>query len=56
MASEEWVEPQVERDGAEMKKAGLKRILRWVLLVGVCLFALAQVVRPEKTIRQWILR
>ena len=49
MAGKEWVEPAVERDGAEMKKGGVKRVLRWVLLVGVCLFALAQVVRPAKT-------
>jgi hypothetical protein len=32
-----------------MKKGKVKRILRWVLLVGVCLFAIAQVVRPAKT-------
>jgi hypothetical protein len=32
-----------------MKKGMVKRIFRWVLLVGLCLFAIAQVVRPAKT-------
>jgi hypothetical protein len=32
-----------------VKKGRVKRIIRWVLLVGVCLFAIAQVVRPAKT-------
>lgn len=49
MAGEVRIEPQVERDGPKMKKGKVKRILRWVLLVGVCLFAIAQVVRPAKT-------
>jgi hypothetical protein len=32
-----------------MKKRSVKRIIRWVVFVGVCLFAVAQVVRPAKT-------
>lgn len=32
-----------------MKKGSVKRVIRWILLVGVCLFAIAQVVRPAKT-------
>ena len=32
-----------------MKKGRVKRVARWVLVVGLCLFAVAQVVRPAKT-------
>ena len=32
-----------------MKKGRLKRVIRWLLLIGVCLFAIAQFIRPAKT-------
>ncbi|HEU4931575.1 MAG TPA: heme-binding domain-containing protein [Pyrinomonadaceae bacterium] len=32
-----------------MKKGSVKRIIRWLLLIGVCLFAIAQFIRPAKT-------
>lgn len=32
-----------------MKKGSVKRIIRWLLLIGVCLFAIAQIIRPAKT-------
>lgn len=32
-----------------MKKGSVKRIIRWLLLIGICLFAIAQFIRPAKT-------
>jgi len=32
-----------------VKKEGVKRVIRWVVLIGVCLFLVAQFVRPAKT-------
>ena len=29
MASEEWVEPEAQRDGAEMKSGGVKTFSEW---------------------------
>ena len=32
-----------------MKKGSVKRVIRWVVLIGFSLFLLAQFVRPAKT-------